>query len=247
MGLRELEARRDDGDFMRFVCAVILFAIAILSPRFAIAGPGTIDALIVVDHQPNQVGGLSSDTELVTTMGAEAWQRGADDFVLSDATDIAAVRWWGFYNLDNPPVAETFRIRFYGARPGDGLPDESQIVYEQVVDTPTRTATGERVAVGVGPDEYLYETPFDAPVSLSSGVTYWLEVSQLGDLDTHFRWEFSQTDANGQAFINEVTVDWRATTLSSDTAFQLIAVPEPSAGLLLVALSLTVRLGRMRR
>lgn len=64
---------------------------------------------------------------------------------------------------------------------------------------------------------------------------YWLEIVQLNDLESHFRWEFSQTDANGQAFINPIVGDWRHTqSITSDTAYQLWGIPEPPSLALLV-------------
>ena len=161
--------------------------------------------------------------------GQPSWQRIADDILLDSAVTIRRINWWGFYNLDNPPVTETMRIRFYGAREVDGLPDDSNIVFEESFLNPSRIATGRTVFTGVDPDEYIYQVNLTPPIQLDAATPYWLEIVQIGDVDTAFRWEVSQAEQNGQAFINEATVDWRSTlpSLTADTAFQLI-IPEPS-------------------
>jgi hypothetical protein len=191
--------------------------------------------IIVVDHQPHPFGGLGSDTLFLGPGGQPVWQRVADDFILANDYEIGTVRWWGFYNADNPPTTETMRIRFYGARPGDGLPDDGNILYETSVQDHTRTWTGRIVATGIGPREYLFQSALPTPIFLDAGTKFWLEIAQIGDLSTHFRWEFSTAQLNGQAFINDLTNEWRSTLPGGtvDTAFQLITVPEPAASLLL--------------
>ena len=188
---------------------------------------------IVVDHQPVQTGGGGSDTLFVNNFGQTTWQRIADDFTLAAPADIRRITWWGFYNLNNPPAIETMRIRFYGARSGDGLPDENNILFDHSFLNPLRVATGRRVGVGIGPDEFRYEVEPPTPVLLVANATHWLEIVQIGDIDTAFRWEFSLADQNGQAFINPNVGEWRRTvSIVSDTAFQLSTIPEPTTGML---------------
>ncbi len=192
--------------------------------------------IIVVDHQPHPFGGGASDTLFSSPVnGQPVWQRNADDFMLAADYEIGTIKWWGFYNADNPPAAETMRIRFYGARPGDGLPDDGNILYETSVQDHTRTWTGRIVATGIGPREYLFQTVLPTPVFLEGGTKFWLEIAQIGDLSTTFRWEDSTSQSNGHAFINNITLDWRTTLPGgiADTAFQLITVPEPGSLLLL--------------
>ncbi|MFH1419807.1 MAG: PEP-CTERM sorting domain-containing protein [Planctomycetota bacterium] len=211
-------------------CSVVLIASAWSSS--ARGAPHTIEDLyrngdIVVDHQPYPYGGGASDTAYV---GGYTWQRIADDILLMESATICHINWLGYYVMDNPPATETMRIRFYGARDGDGLPDDDNIVYEESFLNPSRIATGQTVWVGVYPDEYLYEVNLSTPATLEADTPYWLEIAQIGDPETMFGWEFSLADLNGQAFINPATVDWRATSsIMADTAFQLLTVPEPSA------------------
>lgn len=219
---------------------IAIFVPSALAPRLATAGPSELDDLIVVDQQPLNTGGAASDTEFENMFGQSVSQRVADDFVLNSTSLISHVTWWGYYELDNPPAHETFRLRFYEARPGDGLPDEANIVFEQIVDTPSRMATGRRIFAGMDPMEYVYraEVSFDLPLSGHS--TYWLEIIQLGDLSTSFNWEVSPATGNSNFAFNNVNApNWAATSINVNVAFQLIAVPEPgTSSLVLVVLGM---------
>jgi len=224
-----------------------------LLPLPTLAGPNDIDDLfrggetVIVDHQPLDSGGLAADTDYLDYFGNPTWQRLADDFVLAAPATISRLRWWGFYHWDDPPSQEEFRVRVYGARPSDGLPDESNIITEESLQNPARTWTGRHVSVTVSPREWLFDVELSSPWSLPANTPLWLEVIQIGDRDTHFRWEFSRADANGQAFINPLTVDWMHTQgITSDTAFQLIGVPEPST-LSVLATGAILVLGKGRR
>jgi hypothetical protein len=187
----------------------------------------------VFEHQPYPYGGGASDSAFYNNFGDPYWQRLADEVVLSQAAVIDHISFFGFYNLDNPPEFETMRIRWYGARI-NGLPDEAQDLYEQSIDNPSRVGTGHLIAPE-GQQVYLYGAKLSAPVGLDANTLYWLEIAQIGEFDTTWRWEFSLTDQNGQAYINPATHDWRHTTgITADTAFQLIGTPEPSSGLFLL-------------
>jgi hypothetical protein len=216
----------------------------------ALFGPSAaMGQIVVVDHQPHPFGGGASDTLFVGPSGQPVWQRNADDFMLTAGDTIGTIKWWGFYNADNPPATETMRIRFYGARPGDGLPDDGNILYETSVQDHTRTWTGRLIAVGDLPREYLFQSALPTPVWLDAGTKYWLEIVQMGDLATYFRWENSSAQLNGHAFINDITLDWRATLPGStaDSAFQLIAVPEPAVSVLFGLVSAAGFLRRGKR
>jgi hypothetical protein len=127
------------------------------------------------------------------------------------------------------------RVRIYGARAGDGLPDDANILSETTVQDPVRINTGRRIQTGIGPYEYRFEASLAAPVSLASDTPYWLEVVQIGDITTHFRWEDSVSELGGFAFMNQGTGgDWRSSLPGADygLAFQLIS-PEPASLVLL--------------
>lgn len=188
---------------------------------------------IIVDHQPHPSGGPGSDTDFLYG-GVPVWQRLADNFTVAQSAIIRHVAWWGFYDQDNPPDSETMRLRFYGQRPNDALPDENQILLEEYVSNPTRVATGRFILTGVAPLEYRFDLDLTTPQVLPRDVPYWIEIIQIGDLSTAFRWEDSLSNRNGHAFINEITGDWRHTQVTiGDLAFQLSTIPEPSTAVLL--------------
>ncbi len=218
---------------MKRSTAIMVLAVLIPAAQ-AFAGANDLRDLfrgsgVIVDHPPLNTGGLASDTLLIDMFGNEIWQRVADDFVLGGAATIRRVNWWGFYHLDNPPATETMRIRFYGARASDGLPDDNNVLFEESFLDPQRTATGRTVFTGVDPDEYIYQVDLTTPITLAATTPYWLEIVQVGDVDTHFRWEFSGPAPIGLAFVNPGVPDWQETTFSADNAYELSTVPEPSA------------------
>jgi hypothetical protein len=208
----------------------ILFAISFI---FSLGLVTPTQAELVIDNPPTRVGGLFSDTEFVDDFNQELFQRVADDLTLAEPAVIRRAGFWGFYNLNNPPATETIRMRFYGARPGDGLPDESNIVYEESFLNPSRTATGHIVFVGIGPLEYFYEVDMSSPVSLAADTPYWLEIAQIGDIDTAFRWEFSGLGSIGLAAVNTNVPDWQLTNFDADNAYQLSTIPEPTTASML--------------
>jgi hypothetical protein len=204
---------------------------------------------IVVDHQPHNFGGFASDTEFLDDFGSPLWQRVADDFTLTEPAVTRRITAWGFYNLDDPPVTETMRIRFYGARDGDGLPDDGNIISEQAFIDPLREWTGRIIFSGVGPREFIYTFDLNEPVPLEANVPYWLELVQVGDVTTRFRWEQSVADLNGRAFINPIVGDWTpGDPAVTDSAFQLDTVPESAtAALVLLSYAVMPRCRRRRR
>lgn len=225
-------------------------------------GAGGSDSPIV-DHPPLNTGGGASDTSYTLDPSPlERWQQIADDFVLGESAVVRRIVWWGFYGdtfdefPEPAPDSEQFRIRFYGARAGDGLPDDDNILFEDSFVDPMRVATGRVILTGPAPPEYVYQADFPVPLSLDENTPYWLEIVQDGNIESLFRWEVSVAEETGQAFRNLGTDDWQSSLpqLMADTAFQLLEVPEPGSGVLLAlglcALSRRTRLpkgGRMRK
>lgn len=229
-------------------CFSIMLALvmsALVQPSFA----GPVDG-IVFEQSPGQLGGPSSDTEFISTATAlPAWQQLADNIVLESAATLQTVKWWGFYGgsgqpHDPPDGPETMRIRFYGARPADALPDDDDIIFEESFLNPSRTSTGDFIAVGGLPDEFFYEVDLYSPLTLEADTLYWLEIVQVGDIDSHFRWETGFGLVNQFAFINGNVSDWQST--SGSLAFQLL-VPEPETGIIVITGAMLVARRPARR
>lgn len=204
-------------------------------------GPG---GTVLVDHQPSNVGGFGADTLFADFPGSE---RCADDFSITQAAIINRIVWWGFYDLNIlPSTDDTFRIRVYDQRPGDLLP--GLVLYEQSFSSVPRAWTGRFVLTFGAPREFRYEVDLPFSLNVNTNTTYWLEIAQIGDVNSFFRWEASNfPPMNGQAVINPIVGDWFAPqSVVSNTAFQLISVPEPCS-LTFVALAGIAVISRRRR
>ncbi|OWY70597.1 hypothetical protein B7486_13340 [cyanobacterium TDX16] len=206
---------------------------------------------VIFEQLPNRSGGPAADTDYISGNGLPYWQLEADNILLSESALIRHITWWGFYGgdsdpspgADDPPTGpETMRIRLYSARAGDGLPDSSDILFEESFHNPSRTATGRRILTPTAPDEYRFEADLAVPFTLISGLPYWLEVVQFGDQASLFRWEHGTGLINGRAFNNPIVPNWYGT--EGSFAFQLSTIPEPSSfGLLLACVVLSTLLG----
>ena len=212
------------------------------------ASPGTIEDLlrddgVVFDQQPTLSGGPLADTLALDELGYEMWEQGADNIRLSQAATIRRVNWRGFYGVSGqshqpPPGDETMRIRFYAARPGDGLP--GGLLLEQSFLNPPRVPTGSEVLAEVRAPEYLYQADLSTPIALSANTIYWLEVVQVGDVNSTFRWESGYGLVSCRAFVSDSIPNW--TSVSGSYAFQLSTLPEPATIALLACAALIVRL-----
>src|SRR5262245_17942866 len=118
----------------------------------------------------NRVGGEFSDTQDQSSGGTD-WGQVADDFQVTAPATIRHVTWWGFYNHDVLPSVEIMRIRFYAARPSDGLPGD--ILFQESIPNPSRFATG--VIVPFVPPgttgtaaEYQFESDLSTPMVLDA-------------------------------------------------------------------------------
>ena len=204
---------------------------------------GPRDGELIFEHQPTRYGGLASDTDFLDSYQNPKWQQLADDVLLGSEALVERITFWGFYDQDNPPATETMRLRFYAPRTSDGLPGD--VLYEESIVNPQRTATGERVWIGIGPYEYLYDVTLATPFAMSANTPYWLEWVQIGDRSTAFRWEDGWADPGDHvAVCNAYYPNWYLSPDRRNTAFQLWAVREPSS-LALLALGF-VSLGKHR-
>lgn len=215
-------------DMQRKLKALIVGAVG-----FALSNNASAD--IVVTHPPLNSGGPAADTEFINSSNDPSWQQLADDFQVSQDAVIRRISWWGFYGdsfleeIEPPPATETMRARIYGARAGDGLPDDANILFEESFLNPSREATGRIVFVGPGPPEFKFEVDLASPFAIEADTPYWLEIVQVGEIDSLFRWEFSPGNGTPFAFVNPFVSDWRKTTLTANLAFELSTVPEPTS------------------
>ncbi|MCB9856830.1 MAG: hypothetical protein H6818_14205 [Phycisphaerales bacterium] len=200
-----------------------------------------VGGTVVVDHQPYNSGGLASDTLFrENEFLPPTWQLVADDVTLSVSAVIDRIVFWGFYHFNSIPSGdEAFRLRLYDARPADGLP--GNVVYESALSNPARNFTGRSIITSGAPAEFRFSSVLPTPMVIAAQTRYWLEIAQMGDLDSLFAWELSRSgELTGQALNNDVVGDWTySTPITSDAAYQLIAAPEPSCVLILLACAIS--------
>lgn len=161
---------------MRTACLMTLMLLVVTSPAGAAEipwAPGLRGGggQLLIDHQRHPFGGLASDTLFTDFPGGPAvWQRVADDFQLGFAATVQRVVWWGFYGgtfdpqVDPPMGDETMRIRFYDARPADGLP--GAVLFEEAFLNPPRSPTGQVIPTGFVPPEFVYEVDLTSSFQL---------------------------------------------------------------------------------
>ncbi len=206
------------------------------------AAPALAD--IVFSQLPRQIGGFVSDTDQTFFGQPHYWQRNAEDFLLDELWDIRQAVFWGYYsNALFGPDNETMRVRIYGARESDGLPDEGNIIYEQIVQNPHRQETGLAVSSLTLVPEYQYTIDLTSPVSIEAATTYWFEAVQVGDPDSDFFWESAHTATPQDriASYNANHPDWFYQGPRVGLAFQLLT-PEPhTLGIMLASLLLFPR------
>lgn len=237
--------RKGDGRMNRLTCVVgiVLFC-----------SSGGARAGVILSQPPLNTGGPAADTEFVDEFGFPLWQQLADNFTLTSSAILRRVAWHGFYGGDfidfpqPPPASETMRIRLCGARPSDGLPDDNNVLFEESFIDPLRVETGRTIFTGPDPPEFMFQVDLSTPFELEADIPYWLEIVQVGDPSSYFRWEYSPSDGQAIAFINQNVTDWQLTNFNANLAFELSSIPEPATcGFFVLGLLGAVKMTRGRR
>jgi hypothetical protein len=157
----------------------------------------------------------------------------ADDFaLLSGATIIRDVHWFGFYIGNITLPTDNFTLLIYAD--SSGAP--GSLLHELSLGAVSRTPSGFMIATT---PIFAYSADITAITDLSAGTTYWLSVlndttNQLGE------WAWSDNGTTGNAMFRTLpNGPWTATTFPIGLAFSLTddvtdgRVPEPSTLLLL--------------
>lgn len=204
---------------------------------------------VLHSQPPNRLFGFESDTLLRDDFGTPTGQLIADRFVLNQTAEVTRASWFAFFGgviemVDpGPPATEQVRVRFWSDT--GGLP--GQVLAEQTFDNPSREFTGFTVAVTPRRKEYRYNVPLSPGFTAQAGTAYWIEVAQLGDVNSRFRWENSST---GGEYAVQYPLDtpWRVGGIAGQMAYEL-RTPEPASSSLLVtaALGSVCRRPRSRR
>ena len=223
--------------FLHTPFRLLAFAIALLTASGESRAAEQSDILL---HRqaPGRTFGYESDTLLLDDSGRPNGQLVADRFTPTSSTVTCYANWWGFFGgtgvLDpGPPSSESFRIRFFE----DDASLPGKILYESTFQDPSRTWTGQFINIAGARREYFYQTTLPQCLPLDAGKTYWLEIAQLGDITSRFRWENSNT-IDGFAVQFPIGTPWRLSTNPTQFAYELWT-PEPCSGAL-VAIGLEI-------
>lgn len=182
---------------------------------------------------PGHSFGITSDTAYLDDFGILRGALVADHFSIGTDASVCRVNAYVFFGgelpmLDPPPPAtESIRIRFYSD--ADGLPGDP--LQETTLLNPAHPWTGKYIALGPLRKEYLYELLLPQCFPVQGGIPYWIEISEISDPNSRFRWENSNT-AGEFASQFPIGSPWRITTGSGQMAYELWT-PEPCSGALL--------------
>ncbi len=222
-----------------------------LGALFLASGHSPVWAGVIFEQQHNPVGGSGADTVWNDPFNGDLWQQPADDFWFTELSRVDRVVWRGYYggtfygSYDPPQGTETMRLRIYSARPSDGLP--GQVLREQTTSNTLKTPTGAIVGDGGPHPEFQYEMDLDTPFITEISTLYWLEVVQVGDASSMFRWVYSPRTGTPYAVTNGFVPDWVRIPDGPNLCFQLHGVPEPHGVLLFVTVLMTCDRIRERR
>jgi hypothetical protein len=204
------------------------------SVAFAVSCVASARADTLLHRQPpGRTFGVTSDTLFRDDSNNANSELIADKFPGPQLPICRAV-WWSFYGsslaqqVEPPPLTETIRIRFYDD--AGGLP--GTVLWEEPFANPPRLATGFGIATGPGPPEFRYQVDFQHCFAPTVGAPYWIEIAQLGDLGSRFRWENSNTP--GEFAVQfPIGTPWHLAASTAQMAYEL-RTPEPCSGALLL-------------
>ncbi len=216
-------------------CTFVVLGFVGTGPAF-----GQLGALIY-SQAPNRAFGFASDTAFVNESGQIEGSVYADRFSVATPSSIGQLVWYGIYGpqfgpIQVPPASESFRVRFYdqdGSFPPTLPP--AGLLYEFNVSNPARTETG--FGVGAGFPEIRFVVTLPAPFLVQSNTPYWLEVAQVGEPESYFRWESST--GGERAFQYPIGSAWQLAG-GGQLAYEL-RVPEPGSGVLVGLVGLMLR------
>lgn len=191
---------------------------------------------VLISQPPNAVNGFFNDAGCAICGSGQ--QSIADNFVLTAATDVGEVMWWGGYFPSDNFMADAFTVMFHtdgGGVPGTMISSETG--------TPSATATG---VVLFGVSEYEFDLVL-SPVALDAG-TYWVEIfsDTSANADDVF-WETGDQDPTNGIFdaVFSTTVPGSGwLNLGFDMAYVLFeSTGVPTMGAMSLALLAAVLLG----
>jgi hypothetical protein len=172
-----------------------------------------VTALLLPSCQaPDQQGhGAGAVVGAVSDLNPLAGFKVAGNFTPAANTSITRICWWGLYHdftanqacnvggTPPPPPLDVFTVTYYAddgsGAPAAGQPDLGMIIGGPFSTTAIRVPTGLQVA---GHDEFQYQA-LHAPVSVTAGTCYWVEVVNNTTGSCEWLWETAPPGDNWSA------------------------------------------------
>lgn len=180
--------------------------------RISVLPPGCVSG--VGCQLPNYTGYSSGGTLAATSdENPNANFIVQDNFKAASSGNVTSVCWWGGYfdfNLFsecNPGPGDDFTITYYSDLYTSGVCSPGSVIGGPFSVTPTKTATGNPILSGVLDNEYIFEATH-APVAVSAGQTYWIEIkNNTASGDCFWLWSVGDPD-DEIAYQNGGAVDY---------------------------------------
>ena len=217
-----------------------------------VAGQASCD--VVLYSQPVEPSGLNIGWGFYSSSQARPRRnfKHADDFVLSQASEVRRVRWWGINEGPSSNALENydqFTIEFFTSVPGPGGSLVGSLIHSETF----ATALTDPVPTGRtnplnGEPEIVQEVALAAPVGLPGATPLWLAVSARAINGAGDAWAWRDgTLVNGYSNIYSYAAGTWTGFQDTDSGFELIGVPAPATALVVLVAPLTGRRSRSRR
>lgn len=151
--------------------------------------------------------------------------QGADNFSFLQPTTLSSLGWWGSYN-SSTAEPDDFRIRFFSDS-GGGTPANNPFLDAAPIAL-TRMDTG--MPSPSGRPTFRYSAELPPGIALNGATPYYLSLVNR----TISGWNWAGDGGNGNYSRKVEGESWRSDSISSNRAFELRNVPEPS-GLVILA------------
>ena len=199
-----------------------------------VAVVSSVSANIVVFDQPNDRADQPSFFSDAIP-GQFFSQRMADDFTLSESSEITAINWCGgSQNFQFPDLTNMESFVILVLRETNGLPDVTDAVVSRTVSVLDSDPTPTGLNVFGGGAQFAHHIELPTPVMLEAGTRYWLSIGATLQNPFGDAWVWSGSNSgnlvNATDFFNgDGFVVFNPTF--NDLAFQLVAVPEPATAI----------------
>jgi hypothetical protein len=198
--------------------------------------PSGASADLIFDQSVDLTVGAESSDFTFNPDGPSFFSPGqiADDFkLLSGASTITDVHWWGLYGNSNTPGTDFFTIRIFAD--DSGFP-EIDPLNELDLLAVNRVDTGADLIDRFGDSYDVFAYSIDiAPLTLAANTTYWLSIVNIVRStapETVWAWNFDESVVGNASVARRNDDDESWDPFADDFGFQLtndaVAVPEPA-------------------